>query len=122
MPARVFGPLLSAWVGHRYGLGAGLAALATKLGGKVPAAFTELCARLKALATADSYQQFDAAFWSDRLGFYALALDGDKRRCEVAATVAMAGDRRRCMNSPRVWVPGTAFSRSSTMRCRTMAS
>jgi hypothetical protein len=40
---------------------AGIAALAAKLGGKVPAAFTELCARLKALATSDSYQQFDAA-------------------------------------------------------------
>ena len=40
---------------------AGIAALATKLGGKVPTAFTELCARLKALATSDSYEQFDAA-------------------------------------------------------------
>lgn len=40
---------------------AGIAALATKLGGKVPTAFNELCARLKALATSDSYEQFDAA-------------------------------------------------------------
>ncbi len=39
----------------------GVAALATKLGGVVPKSFTELCARLKALATSESYQQFDAA-------------------------------------------------------------
>ncbi|HOC57135.1 MAG TPA: DUF6079 family protein [Verrucomicrobiota bacterium] len=39
----------------------GVAALATKLGGTVPKSFTELCARLKALATSESYQQFDAA-------------------------------------------------------------
>lgn len=39
----------------------GVAALATKLGGAVPKPFTELCARLKALATSESYQQFDAA-------------------------------------------------------------
>ena len=37
------------------------------------------------------YQQFDAAFWSDRLGFYALALDGNKRRCEVASSNAGQG-------------------------------
>ena len=35
--------------------------LSSKLGGTVPKSFTELCARLKALATVDSYQQFDAA-------------------------------------------------------------
>ena len=40
---------------------AGVAALAAKLGGKVPQPFTELCARIKALATSESYQQFDAA-------------------------------------------------------------
>ncbi len=39
----------------------GVASLATKLGGSVPKSFSELCARLKALATAESYQQFDAA-------------------------------------------------------------
>lgn len=39
----------------------GVAALATKLGGAVPKPFTELCARLKALATSETYQQFDAA-------------------------------------------------------------
>ena len=38
------------------------------------------------------------------------------RRCEVAATVAMAGESRRCMNSPMVCVPGTTFSRNSAMR------
>lgn len=40
---------------------AGVAALALKLGGKVPPAFTELCLRLKMLATSESYQQFDPA-------------------------------------------------------------
>ncbi|HOC58274.1 MAG TPA: hypothetical protein PKI20_21835, partial [Verrucomicrobiota bacterium] len=39
----------------------GVAVLATKLGGTVPKSFAELCARLKALATSESYQQFDAA-------------------------------------------------------------
>jgi hypothetical protein len=34
--------------------------LATKLSGIVPKPFTELCARLKVLATSESYQQFDA--------------------------------------------------------------
>lgn len=33
----------------------------SKLGGTVPKSFTEICARLKALATVESYQQFDAA-------------------------------------------------------------
>jgi len=32
--------------------------------------------------------RFEAAFWSDALGMYALALDGDKRRCEVRASNA----------------------------------
>jgi hypothetical protein len=35
------------------------AALAAKLGGVVPRSFVDLCARLKALATSESYQQFD---------------------------------------------------------------
>jgi hypothetical protein len=39
----------------------GVAALATKLSSVVPKPFTELCARLKALAASASYQQFDAA-------------------------------------------------------------
>ncbi len=33
-------------------------------------------------------QAFDAAFWSDELGSYALALDGAKRRCDVVASNA----------------------------------
>jgi len=37
------------------------ATLASKLGGAVPKSFTEVCFRLKALASAESYQQFDAA-------------------------------------------------------------
>ena len=32
--------------------------------------------------------RFESAFWSDALGMYALALDGDKRRCEVRASNA----------------------------------
>ena len=39
----------------------GMLALSSKLGGAVPKSFTELCARLKALAASESYQQFDAA-------------------------------------------------------------
>ena len=39
----------------------GIAALSSKFGGTVPKSFIEVCARLKALATAESYQQFDAA-------------------------------------------------------------
>jgi hypothetical protein len=39
----------------------GLAALASKLGGSVPKNFTELAARLTALAATGSYQEFDAA-------------------------------------------------------------
>lgn len=38
-----------------------IAALASKLGGTVPKSFAELCGRLKALVTSESYQQFDAA-------------------------------------------------------------
>lgn len=38
-----------------------ITALASKLNGTVPKSFTELCGRLKALATSESYQQFDAA-------------------------------------------------------------
>jgi glycogen debranching enzyme len=33
-------------------------------------------------------ERFEAAFWSEHLGMYALALDGDKRRCEVRASNA----------------------------------
>jgi glycogen debranching enzyme len=33
-------------------------------------------------------ERFEAAFWSEALGMYALALDGDKRRCEVRASNA----------------------------------
>src|SRR5207245_7362784 len=38
-----------------------VATLAPKLGGILPKSFVELCARLKALSTSESYQQFDAA-------------------------------------------------------------
>jgi glycogen debranching enzyme len=34
----------------------------------------------------DLQVRFQSAFWSEKLGTYALALDGDKRRCEVLAS------------------------------------
>ena len=47
--------------------------------------------------------QFEEAFWSPRLGSYAIALDGDKRRCEVLSSNAghalycgIAGNDRAC--------------------------
>src|SRR5262249_11577160 len=33
-------------------------------------------------------RRFERAFWSERIGSYALALDGDKRPCEVRASNA----------------------------------
>jgi glycogen debranching enzyme len=33
-------------------------------------------------------EKFERAFWSEELGTYALALDGDKRRCDVRASNA----------------------------------
>ncbi|OQB99467.1 MAG: hypothetical protein BWX79_03130 [Alphaproteobacteria bacterium ADurb.Bin100] len=48
--------------------------------------------------------------------------DSETSRWPVAATVAMAGESRRCMNSPSIWVPGMAFSRSSVMRWPTSVS
>ncbi len=53
------------------------------------------CARLLGLETeaktleekaARLRELFDEAFWSERLGYYALALDGDKKRCEVRSS------------------------------------
>ena len=39
-------------------------------------------------AAATLRDRFEAAFWSEALGMYALALDGDKRRCEVRTSNA----------------------------------
>jgi len=48
-----------------------------------PALADELVSKADALEV-----QFDHAFWCDALGTYALALDGDKRRCEVVTSNA----------------------------------
>jgi glycogen debranching enzyme len=49
--------------------------------------FTAQSARL--LREAEELKaRFDESFWSDALGFYAIALDGDKRRCEVRSSNA----------------------------------
>lgn len=37
---------------------------------------------------ADLQQLFDREFWNDELGYYALALDGDKRQCQVRTSNA----------------------------------
>jgi glycogen debranching enzyme len=39
-------------------------------------------------AAAELAQKFDAAFWDERLGFYVLALDGEKAPCRVLASNA----------------------------------
>lgn len=40
-------------------------------------------------AAAQLKQRFESQFWSDKLGLYALALDKDKRPCEVATSNAL---------------------------------
>lgn len=39
-------------------------------------------------AAEDMEERFDAAFWCEELGTYALALDGDKKQCQVRASNA----------------------------------
>jgi glycogen debranching enzyme len=39
-------------------------------------------------AAAELRQRFDAAFWCEELGTYALALDGDKKQCQVRSSNA----------------------------------
>ena len=41
-----------------------------------------------ARAASDMKQRFDAAFWCDEIGTYALALDRDKKQCQVRASNA----------------------------------
>jgi len=57
------------------------AALSRELGQRDRAA--DLDARAEALR-----ERFETAFWSEPLGMYALALDGDKKRCEVRTSNA----------------------------------
>ena len=59
----------------------GIAAVAEDLGHK------ELAARLRAQA-ADLRTKFQTMFWSDELGMFALALDGEKRQCDVRSSNA----------------------------------
>jgi glycogen debranching enzyme len=47
----------------------------------------ELAKQLRSQAQSLS-QRFSAAFWSDDLGMFAMALDGNKRRCEVRSSNA----------------------------------
>ena len=59
----------------------GAAVLAARIGD------SDLSAKLEAEAN-DLQAKFQAAFWVERLGTYAIALDGDKRPCEVLASNA----------------------------------
>ena len=67
--------------GYAYAARTGAALLADALGKKARAnALRESAAELR--------HRFDAAFWDEDLGTYALALDGRKRRCRVRASNA----------------------------------
>ena len=51
-------------------------------------------------------ERFEAAFWCEDLGTYALALDGDKRPCRVRTSNAghcLFGGHRRRRTAPRGW-------------------
>jgi glycogen debranching enzyme len=67
--------------GYAYAARRGMAELAQRL--DQPA----LAARCNVLAD-ELQQRFDAAFWCDELGTYALALDGHKRPCRVKSSNA----------------------------------
>jgi hypothetical protein len=74
-----------------------IAALASKLIGGVPKSFIELCGRLKALATSESYQQFDAAVresYNDKDKFAEAFSEYDKARklCNHAIELNQARD------------------------------
>jgi glycogen debranching enzyme len=67
--------------GYAYGAKLGMAELAAALGKREEAEKW----------SADAWKlkvQFDRAFWSEKIGSYALALDGEKRRCDVNASNA----------------------------------
>lgn len=67
--------------GYAYGALKGAARIATALGHSARAA--ELARKAEALR-----ERFDAAFWCDDIGTYALALDGKKRPCRVRTSNA----------------------------------
>lgn len=67
--------------GYCYAGLTGMAAIARRLGEEQLAmAWEKAATKLR--------KRFDEAFWCDRLGTYALALDGDKRQCQVATSNA----------------------------------
>jgi glycogen debranching enzyme len=67
--------------GYVFAAKRGIADVAMALG------YSELGIRLAREADAIR-EKFDAAFWCEEIGTYALALDGDKRRCAVRASNA----------------------------------
>lgn len=80
--ALAVGPIALAEVqAYAYGAWCGAAAIAAALDRPRRAAALERTARRLR-------DRFEAAFWSERLGTYALALDGAKQRCEVASSNA----------------------------------
>ena len=65
--------------GYAYGAKLGMAEIAAALGRQEAAQrWTMEARKLK--------EQFERAFWSETIGSYALALDGQKKRCEVRAS------------------------------------
>ncbi|HEX3758042.1 MAG TPA: glycogen debranching N-terminal domain-containing protein [Kofleriaceae bacterium] len=84
----------------------GYAYAARRAGAQLAAALGHTDRAAALAAAADQLQQrFERAFWSEQIGSYALALDGDKRPCEVRASnaghalftqIASAG-RARCV-------------------------
>lgn len=67
--------------GYVYAAKNGIAAVAADLGHE------ELAERLRGQA-ADLRSKFQSMFWSDELGMYALALDGEKKQCRVRSSNA----------------------------------
>lgn len=64
-----------------YAARVGIAAVAEELG------FVSIASEQRAKAK-DLREKFEAAFWSDELSTFALALDGDKRQCKVRTSNA----------------------------------
>jgi glycogen debranching enzyme len=67
--------------GYVYAAKNGIAAVASELG------YGDLAERLRAQA-ADLRSKFQSMFWSDELGMFALALDGEKKQCRVRSSNA----------------------------------
>jgi len=67
--------------GYAYAAKLGISSVAAALG------HAEIAERLRSEAES-LREKFEAVFWSDALGAYALALDGDKRPCEVMSSNA----------------------------------